>query len=65
MCFNVFYFLSKLQVLSFICTPFFKQCPLAQNLTSYVLNVSKSCTICPLCLTYLIFLVKSDHITCI
>ncbi|MFS7927447.1 hypothetical protein Hanom_Chr04g00309201 [Helianthus anomalus] len=40
---------------------FFKRFPLAQNLTSYVLNVSNSCTVCPLSVTQIIFLVKSGH----
>ncbi|MFS7969826.1 hypothetical protein Hanom_Chr09g00813731 [Helianthus anomalus] len=35
----------KLQVLSFMFTPNCRRCPLAQKLTSYVLNVSKSCTL--------------------
>ncbi|MFS7914865.1 hypothetical protein Hanom_Chr02g00158601 [Helianthus anomalus] len=39
---------SKLQVLSFMFTPNCWRCPLAQKLTSFVLNVSKSCTLCPL-----------------
>ncbi|MFS7907178.1 putative calcium/calmodulin-dependent protein kinase [Helianthus anomalus] len=30
------------------------------KLTSFILNVSKSCTLCPLCQTQLDFLVKSD-----
>ncbi|MFS7938005.1 hypothetical protein Hanom_Chr05g00434461 [Helianthus anomalus] len=47
--------MSKLQVLSFIYIPFCTRCPLAQNFTSYVLNVSKSCTVCPLSLTQLKF----------
>ncbi|MFS7927444.1 hypothetical protein Hanom_Chr04g00309171 [Helianthus anomalus] len=40
---------------------YFQRFSLAQNLTSYVLNVSNSCTICPLNVTQLIFLVKSGH----
>ncbi|MFS7951769.1 hypothetical protein Hanom_Chr07g00599031 [Helianthus anomalus] len=38
---------SKLQVLSFMFTPICRYCPLSQNLTSFVLNVSKFCTLCP------------------
>ncbi|MFS7931589.1 hypothetical protein Hanom_Chr04g00357731 [Helianthus anomalus] len=36
-------------------TPLFSRRPLAQNLTSFVLNVSKSCTGCPLSLSSLFF----------
>ncbi|MFS7957315.1 hypothetical protein Hanom_Chr07g00664911 [Helianthus anomalus] len=50
-----FFFFSKLQVLSFIYMSNYRWCPLAQNLTSYVLNVSKSCMLCPLSLTQLFF----------
>ncbi|MFS7976174.1 hypothetical protein Hanom_Chr10g00889341 [Helianthus anomalus] len=39
---------SKLQVLSFVFTPNCRRCLLAQKLTSFVLNVSKFCTLCPL-----------------
>ncbi|KAF5755653.1 hypothetical protein HanXRQr2_Chr17g0805181 [Helianthus annuus] len=53
---------SKLQVLSFVFTPNCKRCPLAQKLTSFVLNVPKSCTLCPLGQTQLDFLVKSNHV---
>ncbi|MFS8017120.1 hypothetical protein Hanom_Chr15g01376581 [Helianthus anomalus] len=28
-----------------------RRCPLPLNLTSFILNVSKSCTLCPLALT--------------
>ncbi|MFS8021267.1 hypothetical protein Hanom_Chr16g01425431 [Helianthus anomalus] len=42
-------------------TPNCRRCHLAQKLTSFVLNVAKSCTLCPLGQTQLIFLVKSDH----
>ncbi|MFS8004569.1 hypothetical protein Hanom_Chr13g01227401 [Helianthus anomalus] len=45
-------------------TPNCRRCPLAQKLTGYVLNVSKSCTLCPLALTQLTFLVKSGHVPC-
>ncbi|MFS7926399.1 hypothetical protein Hanom_Chr04g00296611 [Helianthus anomalus] len=44
-----------LQVLSFISILNYKRCPLEQNLTSFVLNVLKSCTVCPLNLTQLKF----------
>ncbi|MFS8001964.1 hypothetical protein Hanom_Chr13g01196511 [Helianthus anomalus] len=47
--------LSKLQVLSFIYVTNYRRCPLSLNLTSFVLNVSKSCTLCPLSLTQLTF----------
>ncbi|MFS8012665.1 hypothetical protein Hanom_Chr14g01323511 [Helianthus anomalus] len=47
--------LSKLQVLSFMFTPNCRRCPLAQKLTSFVLNVSISCTLCHLSPTLLIF----------
>ncbi|MFS7900479.1 hypothetical protein Hanom_Chr13g01189151 [Helianthus anomalus] len=46
----------------YVCTKL--QCPLPLNLTSFVLNVSKSCTLCPLALTQLDFLVKSGHVPC-
>ncbi|MFS7917625.1 hypothetical protein Hanom_Chr03g00191301 [Helianthus anomalus] len=36
----------------------FKRCPLPLKLLSFVLNVSKSCTLCPLGQTQLIFSVK-------
>ncbi|MFS7971972.1 hypothetical protein Hanom_Chr09g00839131 [Helianthus anomalus] len=36
-----------------------RRCPLAQKLTGFVLNVSKSYTLCPLGQTQLDFLVKS------
>ncbi|MFS7963836.1 hypothetical protein Hanom_Chr08g00742991 [Helianthus anomalus] len=52
----------KLQVLSFMFTPNYRRCPLAQKSTSFVLNVSKSCTLCPLGQTQLNFFVKSGHV---
>ncbi|MFS7993753.1 hypothetical protein Hanom_Chr12g01097811 [Helianthus anomalus] len=52
---------SKLQVLSFMFKPNCRRCPLTQKLTSFVLNVSKSCTLCPLGQTQLGFLVKSMY----
>ncbi|MFS7911959.1 hypothetical protein Hanom_Chr02g00124151 [Helianthus anomalus] len=50
--------LSKLQVLSFVFTSNCRRCPLPLKLIGFVLNVSKSCTLCPLSLTKFIFLVK-------
>ncbi|MFS7967683.1 hypothetical protein Hanom_Chr09g00788641 [Helianthus anomalus] len=38
--------------------PNFKRCPLPLKLISFVLNVLKSCTLCPLGLTQLILSVK-------
>ncbi|MFS7967684.1 hypothetical protein Hanom_Chr09g00788651 [Helianthus anomalus] len=38
--------------------PNFRRCPLPLKLMSFVLNVSKSCTLCPLAQTQLIFSVK-------
>ncbi|MFS7912393.1 hypothetical protein Hanom_Chr02g00129461 [Helianthus anomalus] len=38
-------------------------CPLAQKLTSFVVNVLKSCTLCLLGKTQLDILVKSDYIS--
>ncbi|MFS7958565.1 hypothetical protein Hanom_Chr07g00680141 [Helianthus anomalus] len=49
---------SKLQVLSFIITPNFRRCPLTLKLTSYVLKLLNSCTLRPLTLTRLNFLVN-------
>ncbi|MFS8011738.1 hypothetical protein Hanom_Chr14g01312571 [Helianthus anomalus] len=42
-------------------TPVCRRCPLTQKFTSFVLNVSKSYTLCPLALTQLDFSVKSDY----
>ncbi|MFS7922325.1 hypothetical protein Hanom_Chr03g00247761 [Helianthus anomalus] len=39
---------SKLQVLSFIFTPNYTHCHLVQKSTSFVLDVTESCTLCPL-----------------
>ncbi|MFS7955528.1 hypothetical protein Hanom_Chr07g00643741 [Helianthus anomalus] len=39
----------------------FRRCPLGKKLTSFVLYVPKSCMLCPLDQTQLIFLVKYDH----
>ncbi|MFS7916254.1 hypothetical protein Hanom_Chr02g00174961 [Helianthus anomalus] len=38
-----------------------RHCPLAQKLTSFVLNFPKYCTLCPLGQTQLDFMVKSGH----
>ncbi|KAJ0441223.1 hypothetical protein HanIR_Chr16g0795231 [Helianthus annuus] len=38
-----------------------KRCPLPLNLTSFVFNVSKSYTLCPLALTQSDFFVKYGH----
>ncbi|MFS7914280.1 hypothetical protein Hanom_Chr02g00151541 [Helianthus anomalus] len=38
--------------------------PLAQKLTSFVLYVSNSCTLCPLSLTQSDFLVKYGYVSC-
>ncbi|MFS8019418.1 hypothetical protein Hanom_Chr15g01403551 [Helianthus anomalus] len=47
--------------------PNFKRCLLPLKLMSFVLNVSKSCTLCPLRQTQLNFFVKSSHVpyTCV
>ncbi|MFS8017280.1 hypothetical protein Hanom_Chr15g01378541 [Helianthus anomalus] len=39
-------------------TPNCRCCPLAQKLTSFVLYYSESCTVCPLSLTQLVFLLN-------
>ncbi|MFS7987711.1 hypothetical protein Hanom_Chr11g01026111 [Helianthus anomalus] len=55
---NIFFIYLKksgLQVLSFIFTPFCRRCPLTQKLTSFVLNVPKSCRFYPLGQTQLSF----------
>ncbi|MFS7942208.1 hypothetical protein Hanom_Chr06g00485581 [Helianthus anomalus] len=48
-------FRSKLQVLSFMFTPNCRRCPLFQKFTGGVLNLLKSCTLCPLGQTQLEF----------
>ncbi|MFS8001529.1 hypothetical protein Hanom_Chr13g01191431 [Helianthus anomalus] len=53
---------SKLQVLSFMFVQNFRRCPLPLKLMSFVLNVSKSCTLCPLGQTQLLFFVKIGHV---
>ncbi|MFS7926701.1 hypothetical protein Hanom_Chr04g00300191 [Helianthus anomalus] len=59
---ELIFFRSKLQVLSFMFTPNCRRCLLAQKLTSFVLNVTKSYTLCPLGQTQLDFLVKFGHV---
>ncbi|MFS8013433.1 hypothetical protein Hanom_Chr14g01332911 [Helianthus anomalus] len=54
--------MSKLQVLSFMFVQNCRRCPLSLKLMSFVLNVCKSCTLCPLGQTQLIFFVKSGHV---
>ncbi|MFS7983073.1 hypothetical protein Hanom_Chr11g00970221 [Helianthus anomalus] len=41
-----------------------KRCPFFQKFTGGVLNHSKSCKLCPLGQTQLVFLVKSGHVPC-
>ncbi|MFS7928932.1 hypothetical protein Hanom_Chr04g00326581 [Helianthus anomalus] len=53
---------SKLQVLSFMFVSNCRRCPLLLNLTSFVLNVSKSYTLCPLALTQSDFFIKYGHV---
>ncbi|MFS8025563.1 hypothetical protein Hanom_Chr16g01476551 [Helianthus anomalus] len=55
--------MSKLQVLCFMFVPNCKKCPLSFNLTSFVLNVSKSCTLYPLALTLSDIFVKYGHVS--
>ncbi|MFS8015393.1 hypothetical protein Hanom_Chr15g01355881 [Helianthus anomalus] len=50
--------MSKLQVLSFMYVSNCRRCPLSLKLMSFVLNVCKSCTLCPLWQTQLYFSVK-------
>ncbi|MFS7999809.1 hypothetical protein Hanom_Chr12g01170901 [Helianthus anomalus] len=57
-------YLSKLQVLSFMFVPNFRRCPLPLKLMSFVLNVSKSCTLCPLRQTQLEFSIKLCLVHC-
>ncbi|MFS7973119.1 hypothetical protein Hanom_Chr09g00852831 [Helianthus anomalus] len=42
--------------------PNFRRFPLPLKLTSFVINVSKSCTLCPLGQTLLNFFVKIGHV---
>ncbi|MFS8023581.1 hypothetical protein Hanom_Chr16g01453111 [Helianthus anomalus] len=44
--------------------PNFRRCPLPLKLMSFVLNVSKSYTLCPLRQTQLKFSVKLCHVYC-
>ncbi|MFS7973271.1 hypothetical protein Hanom_Chr09g00854681 [Helianthus anomalus] len=63
--FHIFIYISlkgKLQVLSFMFVPNFRCCPLPLILMSFVLNVSKFCTFCPLGQTQLIFFVNTGHV---
>ncbi|MFS8006698.1 hypothetical protein Hanom_Chr14g01252271 [Helianthus anomalus] len=65
--FDLIHFLkkNKLQVLTFMFVPNCRRCPLPLNLTSCVLNVSKSCTrYVLLTLTQSDFFVKYGHVTC-
>ncbi|MFS7970277.1 hypothetical protein Hanom_Chr09g00819131 [Helianthus anomalus] len=62
--FTIYVFVRILYVLSFMFTPNYRRCPLAQKLTSFVLNVLKSCTLYHLGQTQLDFLVKSTHMPC-
>ncbi|MFS7935930.1 hypothetical protein Hanom_Chr05g00409351 [Helianthus anomalus] len=55
---------SELQVLSFMITPNWRCCHLAQKFTNFVLNFSKSCTLCSLGQTQLDFFVKFGHVPC-
>ncbi|MFS7909062.1 hypothetical protein Hanom_Chr01g00090401 [Helianthus anomalus] len=44
--------------------PNFRRCPLPLKLMSFVLNVSNSCTLCPLEQNQLEFSVKLCHVHC-
>ncbi|MFS7993327.1 hypothetical protein Hanom_Chr12g01092761 [Helianthus anomalus] len=45
--------------------PNYKRCLLPLNMTNFVLNVSKSCTLCPLALIQsYFFFVKYDNVSC-
>ncbi|MFS7981659.1 hypothetical protein Hanom_Chr10g00953551 [Helianthus anomalus] len=48
-------YMSEFQILFLIFIPNFRRCPLSLKLMSFVLNVLKSCTLCPLSLTQLDF----------
>ncbi|MFS7977720.1 hypothetical protein Hanom_Chr10g00907331 [Helianthus anomalus] len=56
--------MSKLQVLSFMFTSNCRHCPFGQKCTGGVLrlNLSKSCTFCPLGQTWLEISVNSCHV---
>ncbi|MFS8002235.1 hypothetical protein Hanom_Chr13g01199741 [Helianthus anomalus] len=45
---NYYLFMSKLQVLFFMFVPNFRRCHLPLKLMTFVLYVTKSCTLCPL-----------------
>ncbi|MFS7951664.1 hypothetical protein Hanom_Chr07g00597771 [Helianthus anomalus] len=49
---------TELQILFFIFIASFRRCPLSLKLMSFVLNVSKSCTLYSLAITQIIFSVK-------
>ncbi|MFS7922533.1 hypothetical protein Hanom_Chr03g00250221 [Helianthus anomalus] len=55
--------MSKLQLLSFMFTRNCRCCTLSLKLMSFVLNILKSCTFCPLGITQIDFFDKSDHVT--
>ncbi|MFS7961810.1 hypothetical protein Hanom_Chr08g00719421 [Helianthus anomalus] len=59
------FFLSKLHVLSFMFVLNFRRFLLRLKLMIFVLNVSKSCTLCPLGQNQLIVFVKNGHVPCI
>ncbi|MFS7933008.1 hypothetical protein Hanom_Chr04g00374691 [Helianthus anomalus] len=48
----------------FMFTSNYRRCPLAQKFTGSVLNLSKSCTFCPLGQTWLEISVKNCHVQC-
>ncbi|MFS8032856.1 hypothetical protein Hanom_Chr17g01562621 [Helianthus anomalus] len=56
--------MSEFQILSFVLIVNFRRCPLSLKLTSIVLHVLNSYTLCPLALTQLDFSVKSNYVTC-
>ncbi|MFS7961065.1 hypothetical protein Hanom_Chr08g00710381 [Helianthus anomalus] len=56
--------MSKLQVLSFMFTSNCRRCLFGQKFTGGVLNLSKSCTFCPLSQTWLEISVKNCHVQC-
>ncbi|MFS7913803.1 hypothetical protein Hanom_Chr02g00146011 [Helianthus anomalus] len=60
--YNSCYIKSKLQVLSFMFTSNCRCCPFGQKFTGGVLNLSKSCTFCPLGQTWLEISVKNCHV---
>ncbi|MFS8034826.1 hypothetical protein Hanom_Chr17g01585751 [Helianthus anomalus] len=54
----------KLHALSFIVTSLFRRCP-QRILTGFALYRKNPCTLRPLALTQLVFLVTSDHVDAI